>query len=386
MSRISKKPQEAQESKSPGLPVHSAVVDHHGKTLFGPMKQWQTSQKIPPVLLLTGQAGIGKRTMGYFLAQWIFCEKCGVVGSAAPEDSESGSLFGEVTAASVSQEKRLIPCGECISCIKALKNSWVDFTEILPEEESETRAGVLKIDQFRNLKATLGFGSHEGSYKITLIPNADRMTPQAANSLLKLLEEPPAGWIFLLTASDTTLILPTLISRCQMVKLKPFQPAELKPLLHDIKPERAELAAALSSGSWGKALALASDEVWEQRALIFNLLKNPREAMGPLIDWAVLKPAHFDVLIDQFEQLTLDLIQWSLSDLHPWVNSDAAAILTAHAKMVVRNLGGTQAARGFWLERAERFGRARVEALAPLNRKSLLQDILIPWIEITEAS
>ena len=73
-------------------------------------------------------------------------------------------------------EIRLRPCGECVQCTRALKGSWVDFTEIRPENAEEGSTGSLKIDQFRKLKETLGFGAHEGGYRIFLIPDADRMT------------------------------------------------------------------------------------------------------------------------------------------------------------------------------------------------------------------
>jgi hypothetical protein len=388
MSRTSKKTDSPPENLSPVLPAPPLVIEHHGKTLFPILAQWQKSKKIPPVLLLTGQTGIGKRTMGYFLSQWIFCEKSGMSTAAHSDSQESQDFFGSPASVAPTGETSLTSCGSCAACVKALKNHWVDFTEILPEEDSETKAGILKIDQFRNLKSTLGYGGHEGSYKITLIPNADRMTTQAANSLLKLLEEPPAGWLFFLTASDTTLILPTLISRCQMIKLKPFQAEELKPLLRDLPPERAQLAAALASGSWGKALALGSDEVWEQRALIFGLLKNPKDSMGLLIDWAVTKPSQFDLLLDQLEQITSDLIKWTLSEnrgSYIWINSDGSPLLKAHANHVMDRMGSLEQAREFWFARAERLGRARQESLAPLNRKSLLQEILLPWLEIAEA-
>src|SRR6185312_5189559 len=99
------------------------------------------------------------------------------------------------------------------------------------------------------------FGSHEGSYRIFLIPNADRMTPQAANSVLKILEEPPRGWIFFLTASDPTLLLATVLSRCQQLKLRPMPLETIQELLSEagILGEKQKVAASLSQGSWGRA-------------------------------------------------------------------------------------------------------------------------------------
>ena len=72
------------------------------------------------------------------------------------------------------------PCGKCGNCQRALSQAWIDFQEISADVE-EGATGSVKIDQFRELKETLGFGAMAGTYRITLIRDADRMTPQAAN-------------------------------------------------------------------------------------------------------------------------------------------------------------------------------------------------------------
>ena len=168
------------------------------------MQEWTGQKRVPPVLLMTGTAGSGKRNLAYWLAQWILCEKNGfrqTSGAISQEESDpfTSSLFGdapaipEATEAVSSGEPG--PCGQCSSCLRAIKGNWVDFTEVLPEDSDgeSISTGTLKVDQFRRIKQTLGFGAHEGAYRIILIPNADRMTVQAANSVLKLLEEPPLG-------------------------------------------------------------------------------------------------------------------------------------------------------------------------------------------------
>src|SRR5690349_10241391 len=98
------------------------------------MKEWQSRKQIPPVLLLTGQEGIGKRAMAYFLAQWILCENT----------KETG------------------PCGGCASCQKMTAGNSTDFTEVGPESEEDS--GSLKIEQFRKLKASTGYSALEGSH------------------------------------------------------------------------------------------------------------------------------------------------------------------------------------------------------------------------------
>lgn len=378
-------------AKTP-LPLPTPVIEHHGQTVFDVMKEWRSSGHISPVLLLTGASGVGKREMAYFLAQWILCEQSGMNGSPSQaQESTLGDLFGgETTAPEAPSETPVStqPCGKCASCHRALADTWVDFTEITPEEE-ETQ--TLKIEQFRRLKSTQGFGAHEGLHRIFLIANADRMTPQAANSMLKILEEPPTGWIFLLTASDPSLLLPTIVSRCQQLRLRPFATANLVELLalSGIPSDRRRICAELSHGSWGKAVQLAQEENWEKRKMIFAFLQAPATEMSTLVDWAASQHEHFNIVVDQLESACEDLIRWSIASTRPeehppetyqWINSDGKTALTQNAQRMTQAYGSQPGARDFWMERAARIARARVEAQAPINRKTLIQDILLPWL------
>lgn len=373
-ARKSPAEKEKNEARPPSLPLPAPVLHHHGRTLFGPMVEWRTRGHVPPVLLLTGLDGVGKRSVGQWLAQWILCRESGF---ARPEES-TASLFGEVSAPAPPPEGDPRPCGQCTSCSRALSGSWLDFAEILPEEDSET----LKIDQFRELKAKLGFGAHEGPLKITMIPDADRMTPQAANSMLKLLEEPPPGWAFFLTASDPSLVLPTVLSRCQVLRLKPFDPPTLRELLggSGLEPARLEICAELAQGSWGKALKLATAETWERRGDLLAFLEAPGSTLGALVDWATSEPRHLESLLDQLESLLADLVRASVSGAPQWANRDGATALAAQTRRMHGRFGSPAGARAFWTERAERLTRIRRESLAPLNRKLLVQDLLMPFL------
>lgn len=383
----------ADESPKSLLPLPEAAIRHHMKTLEGPMKEWREKKRIPPVLLITGLPGVGKRSMSWYLSQWILCERNGI---QAPQDDGQDSLFGMAApapAVEVDPNSEPRPCGECNNCLKALHGTWIDFTEIESEDQdSEGNAsGALKIEQFRKLKSSLGFGGHDSIYRIVLIPNADRMTIQAANSVLKLLEEPPTGWVFLLTAADSSLMLPTIVSRCQTIRLKPFSRDSIEELLRleEIDERKIPICAELAQGSWGKAVSWSQPETWEKRKLIVDFIQDPKSQLNALVDWTSSEPRNMDRMIDQLESLASDLIRWSLSGVNPsaqpgspenyrWINSDAKTALVHNARHALKI--GHERARALWLSRAERLARARVELQAPINRKLLAQDLLMPWL------
>jgi DNA polymerase III delta prime subunit len=378
-------------AETPGvLPLPTEVISHHGQSLFEAMKEWRSSRHMPPVLLLTGLPGVGKRAIGYYLAQWLLCERAGMNtgrGASVEDSGDSLSLFGEAPPAPTAQallpEGDPRPCGECASCHKAIRGSWVDFEEIRTAEDEET----LKIDQFRKLKTKQGFGAHESDYRVILIPDADRMTPQAANSVLKLLEEPPVGWVFILTASDANLLLPTLVSRCQSLRLKPFPQDSLERLLaqNEATAERKRLAVSFAEGSWARAIEWSQEAAWKKRSDLLNFLQEPVSSLNILVDWAATDAPSFHRLLDQLESLALDLIRFTLQpedaspEKHAWHNSDAARALSGHARAVFKRRQTREAARAWWIERSERIARARQEIPLPLNRKLLAQDILLPW-------
>jgi DNA polymerase-3 subunit delta' len=104
-------------------------------------------------------------------------------------------------------------CGECLSCRKIRHGNHPDVVIVEP------RGATLKIDQIREVQRSISFTHFEGRYKIVIFLDANKMTLEAANSLLKVLEEPPSGTLFILVAENGDNILPTVLSRCQVVKV-----------------------------------------------------------------------------------------------------------------------------------------------------------------------
>lgn len=385
---VARAPKAPEVVVSPYLPVPAAVVAHHAMPFLETVKQWRDSGKVAPVNLIVGPHGIGKTSLVYHVAQTLLCENAGFSKprEAALEMDLGPGLFGEapVPATASTSEPTDGPCGECPACQKALRGNWVDFTEISTDPEDGENAS-LKIDQFRNLKATLGFGAFDGTYRIILIREADRLTAQAANSLLKILEEPPKGWIFFLTASDTSLLLPTLVSRCQTIRLRPLPESVVRELLEDSKApkDRQAVAASLSQGSWSLGLRYCEDETWEARKTLLRFLDEPAAEITHLVDWAASDARNFSLLLDQLEQFVSELVKWSVdptrSERAP---QDSRKRLTTFGELAVRSLGGAPAARDFWYIQGENIARARLALRAPLNKKLVVQDLLMPWLKV----
>ena len=124
------------------------------------------------------------------------------------------------------------PCGECLSCRKLAGSVHPDILTINKDEAS------FKIDQIRELKELTRFGPSESMYKVIIINDAESMTDQAANSFLKLLEEPPAGVVFILISDREEGIKETIVSRCQKIVFE-------EPSVKEPPPELTSIFKAL---------------------------------------------------------------------------------------------------------------------------------------------
>lgn len=178
--------------------------------------------------LFTGPDGVGKGTLGLRLAQAVLC-------------TESGAG----------------PCRECRACKRVARRAHPDLHVL----EAESTAGTLKVDQVREMRRQVSLAPYEGGSHVVLLLRCHEMSREAANALLKTLEEPPAKVLLILTARSAEALLPTLVSRCEVMPLRPVPQSELVAGLQRHFPEdKAELLGALAAGRPGIALSLAEDE------------------------------------------------------------------------------------------------------------------------------
>ncbi len=155
------------------------------------------------------------------------------------------------------------PCGSCRACVKTARRTHPDVIRIEPDGDR------IKIDQVRGLQYDLALSPHEGQWRVCIISDFQTATVEAENALLKTLEEPPSRAVMILTATDASLLLPTIVSRCQVLPLRVAPTEQIARVLierFDGPEDRARLVARLSAGRVGWALeAMKDDSLLEQR-------------------------------------------------------------------------------------------------------------------------
>lgn len=189
----------------------------------------QSMQRLPHGFLFRGPQGVGKSLFARGLAAAINCKDVNRVGA----------------------------CGICSSCKKFRSQNHPDFMVLEPEK------GVIKIDRIRELTKEIGFPPYESEYRVVVLKDVQLMRREAGNALLKTLEEPPHGNILVLTADSSKEVLPTLISRCQVLPFTSLSQPQTVTLLKQqgVSEEEANLLAGLSEGSPGRALLLMQTEM-----------------------------------------------------------------------------------------------------------------------------
>lgn len=185
--------------------------------------------RIPHAALITGIAGTGKRTLARLLACALLCTS----------DTQK-------------------PCMQCKGCRRAQAMTHPDL--LLPSTKEKDRS--IKVDDLREIIRALSYHASEGGRRVILIENAQRMTPQSQNALLKSLEEPDGETTFLLTASGETGLLPTVRSRCRVVRVQPWSQGQIVSALLErgLDESRARELSKLCGGSLGTALDMDGDE------------------------------------------------------------------------------------------------------------------------------
>lgn len=257
------------------------IIGH--KEILLALRRAAETGRVGHAYLFAGPPGVGKATVAYVFAAALLCR--------SPQKGEA--------------------CGRCRECRQLIAGNHPDLQRIHPEGAS------IKISQIRELQRMAFLTPRQGSRRVFLLEEADLMTREAANSLLKVLEEPPGGTVIVLISSRPQALLPTVLSRCQVFTFQPLTVGEVAEVLvkeAGLPREVAEEVAHLSGGSPGRALQLAHGEFKDLRqkasALLCELQKSP--VLEALRQAALLAEDREKALV------FLDLLEIWLRDLLAW--------------------------------------------------------------------
>ncbi|NDJ77089.1 MAG: DNA polymerase III subunit delta' [Chloroflexi bacterium] len=188
-------------------------------------------------------------------------------------DQVGKATLARAFAQAVNCTGELPPCGGCRTCRLIMQDLHPDVSIV----EAEREGGTLKIEQIRALQRTLALRPFEAHYRVAILRRFHEARPQAADALLKTLEEPPSHALLILTTSATDALLPTILSRCQPLHLRPLPINTVRQALEQhwqAAPDTAHTLAALSGGRIGWAVrALENPEALEQRNAALDLLE-----------------------------------------------------------------------------------------------------------------
>jgi DNA polymerase III subunit delta' len=170
-------------------------------------------------------------------------------------------------ACALNCEEKDAPCGECQPCRRILDGKHADIRIISlnsARDSGDTKGRVeIGIDDIRELQRNASLPPFEGKYKVFIIDGAEYLSTEAANCLLKTIEEPPPQVIILMLTAEESRLLPTVVSRCQRLELKSMPTKEIEKILtesYGVDPDKASLLSRLSHGCLGWALTVASDD------------------------------------------------------------------------------------------------------------------------------
>jgi len=197
----------------------------------------------PGAWLITGAPGVGKATLAYRIARYLLAY------GASDAGAEDLSVAEDETAARQ---------------VMAQSHPGLLILKRAINPKTGKLMTVLSVDEIRRLADFFGMTSGAGGWRVAIVDTADDMNDNAANALLKMLEEPPADAMLLLLSNTPGRLLPTIRSRCQRLDLRPLDDARmvtaLRKYLPDLDPDERAALARLSGGSIGAALTLATGE------------------------------------------------------------------------------------------------------------------------------
>ena len=230
-----------------------------------------SSGKVSHAYIINGEKSSGKEFIAKVFAMALQCEKGG--------DN---------------------PCQECHSCKQALSGNQPDIVRVMHEKPN-----TISVDDIRaQINNDVGIKPYSSRYKIYIMNDAEKMTVQAQNAILKTLEEPPEYAVIILLTSNVNSLLPTILSRCVVLNMKPVADEKIRRFLMEqmqVPDYKAEVCVAFARGNIGKAKALAASEDFENvKSEALSLLKYIQDMELHEIVAAIKKISEYKLEINDY--------------------------------------------------------------------------------------
>lgn len=298
--------------------------------------------RLPHALLLSGLPGLGKGALADAIARQLLC---------AAATLEAG------------------PCGHCAACAQLSAGSHPDYIKVQPEEDSR----VIKVDQIRWLAEKLTYSSHQGGYKVAVLNPAEYMNINAANSLLKTLEEPSDNTVLVLVCERPSQLPPTVRSRCQQLRVDvPETDAALQWLAGQGIEGPARTYLQMAHGAPLEALKQARADSIEARREHFDSLVDILEGKTAPLATALLWSKEDDMQgIRWMRDWLMDLLRIAMTGQSSGVRS---ADLHDRLARLARRLDSK-----VLFAQLEHINRTLGVTTGSLNRQLLTEDILLAW-------
>jgi DNA polymerase-3 subunit delta' len=318
------------------------------------LKRMLVTERLPGAMLFVGEEGIGKKRFALEVARALNCR--------TPKDREAS--------------------GVCSSCTRIVKLNYPqredadEWTQIIWTDHPDVGLvvapkRVLRVEQMRQIEKEANFRPFEGKARVFLIDEADKLNDASANALLKVLEEPPRTSYLILITARPAMLLPTILSRCQMIRFSPLTPSEIETHLTTNKladAKTARLRARAASGSIGRALSGDLVTFTSQRKAmlkVLNALVLSQDRAQLLRAAEQLNEAQYK---DEFEE-RLDVLETLIRDawmLSLGVNSEQLVNedLLSELREVAEKLDSSRAAD--WILQIEDL---REQLIVNVNRK-----------------
>lgn len=315
---------------------HEMIKEHFQKAIV--------TNHVSHAYILTGENGMGRKSLANAFAMMLLCEK------GASE-----------------------PCMQCHACKQVMSGNHPDLIYVTHEKPAS-----IGVDDVRDqIQDSIMIRPYSSYYKLYIVDEAEKMTVQAQNALLKTIEEPPSYVVIMLLTTNQDAFLPTILSRCVQLKLKPLTDLVVRTYLIEslgIPENKAEIYAAFARGNLGKAIHLASSEPFQRmHTELLHMLRHLKEMdISELLFYIKkLKDENFDI----YE--CLDFMQlWYRDSLMYKVTNDINLLVFKEEYHTIKEMSASSAYDG--LERIlQSIDKAKIRLDANVNMELAMELMLL---------